>query len=89
MAGNDGSKEAENAALTLVAGVKAKKADATLTLARSTLDAILVQKIGPKQAIDGGLLKVDGKPQALAAMLRMLESFPSNFGIVLPNPVLH
>ena len=78
----------ENSALTFVAGVNAKTADATLTLERSTLDAILAQKMGPKQAIDAGLLKIDGNPQALGAVLGLMDSFSPSFEVIVPNRVL-
>lgn len=79
----------ENSALTFVAGRHSAGADATLTLRRATLDAILLQQLTPQKAVQDGSIKVDGKAQAFGALLGMLDTFSPNFELVLPlsNPV--
>ena len=86
----DGKEEAryvlnlENGALTWTAGADAPKANATLSLTRATLDRILAQQLAPKEALQTGLIKVTGDPQALGRLLSLQDSFPANFEIVLP-----
>ncbi|MCY1536122.1 putative alkyl/aryl-sulfatase YjcS [compost metagenome] len=76
----------ENSALTYSAERGASNADATLTLTRPTLDAILTQQLSPKQAIESGQLKIEGNPKAFGDLLGLLDSFSPNFEIILPNP---
>ncbi|PRC91133.1 alkyl/aryl-sulfatase [Solimicrobium silvestre] len=78
----------ENSALTYLVGKQSTTADATLTLSRATLDAILLQKLSPKQAIATGLIKIDGNPQAFGMLLSLMDTFSPTFNIVTPNPVL-
>ncbi len=87
-AGKDGQRYTltlDNSALTYVAERHAKAADATLTLSRATLDAIMLQQLAPKQAIQSGLIKIDGNGQAFGALLGLLDTFSTDFEIVLPN----
>lgn len=74
----------ENSALSWQAGRDAADAQATLTLNRATLDRILAQQLAPKEALQTGLIKVDGDPQALGRLLSLQDSFPADFEIVLP-----
>lgn len=76
----------ENSALTYSAERSASTADATLTLTRPTLDAILTQQLSPKQAIESGQLKVEGNPEAFFSLLGLLDSFSPNFELIAPNP---
>jgi len=79
----------EDSALTWIADSTAKTADATLTLTRATLDRILAQQLAPKEALQTGLIKVDGNPQALGRLLMLQDSFPANFEIVMPLKLAH
>ncbi|MES2259396.1 MAG: alkyl sulfatase dimerization domain-containing protein [Pseudomonadota bacterium] len=74
----------DNSALTWLEGSHASQADATLTLERSTLDKLLTQQMAPKEAMQNGLLKIDGRPQALGELLVLLDSFAPGFEMVLP-----
>ncbi|WP_166365743.1 alkyl/aryl-sulfatase [Pseudomonas akapageensis] len=76
----------ENCALTYTAERIASNPDATLTLTRPTLDAIMAQQLSPKQAIESGELKIEGNAGAFASLLGLLDAFSPNFEIVVPNP---
>lgn len=78
-----------DSALTWIADSTAKTSDATLTLTRGTLDRILAQQLAPKEALQTGLIKVDGNPQALGRLLMLQDSFPANFEIVMPLKPAH
>jgi alkyl sulfatase BDS1-like metallo-beta-lactamase superfamily hydrolase len=76
----------ENSALTHVAGKQAPDADATLTLARSTLDAIVLKETSFPVAMIKGLVKIDGDPRKLAELLSLLDNFEPMFEVVEPKP---
>jgi alkyl sulfatase BDS1-like metallo-beta-lactamase superfamily hydrolase len=78
----------ENSALTHVAGKQARNADATLTLARDTLDAIVLKEISFPMAMVKGLVKIDGDPRKLAELLSLLDNFEPMFEVVEPKPAL-
>ena len=90
--GKDGKRyvlNLENSALTWQADTEARNADATLTLTRATLDRILAMQLSPKEAIQTGLIKIDGRAQALGELLSMQDNFAPNFEIVLPLRPAH
>jgi alkyl sulfatase BDS1-like metallo-beta-lactamase superfamily hydrolase len=60
-------------------------ADAKITLAKSTLDRIQLGEITPEQAITSGEMKLDGRREAFAEFVGMLDKFPFWFNIVTPN----
>jgi alkyl sulfatase BDS1-like metallo-beta-lactamase superfamily hydrolase len=76
----------ENSALTFSAGRNVTKADATLTLTRPVLDAILAQQLSPKQAMEDGKIKVAGDPRTVGAMFGMFDAFRPDFELIAPNP---
>ncbi|WP_446940190.1 alkyl/aryl-sulfatase [Pseudomonas aeruginosa] len=76
----------ENSALTYSPERNAKNADATLTLERSTLDAILAQQLAPKKAIESGLIKIEGNPAAFGGLLALIDNNLPSFELVAPNP---
>ncbi len=76
----------ENSALTYVADYNADKADATLTLTRETLNAILAEKLSPLEALIKGELKIDGSKLAVYAVLGALDKFSPDFELAGPNP---
>jgi alkyl sulfatase BDS1-like metallo-beta-lactamase superfamily hydrolase len=75
----------ENSALTYSAGRQSAHANATLTLARATLDAVTLQKTSFAEAVGAGLIKVEGDPRKLAELLGMLDTFNTSFEIVEPK----
>ncbi|MNO61010.1 SCP-2 sterol transfer family protein [compost metagenome] len=76
----------ENSALTYSADRAAPNPDATLTLNRETLNAIMTQQLTPQQALQGGQLKIEGNAQAFGSLLGLMDTFSPNFEVVLPNP---
>jgi alkyl sulfatase BDS1-like metallo-beta-lactamase superfamily hydrolase len=75
----------ENSALTHVAGKQSDKADATLTLARSTLDAVTLRKTTFPEAVQAGLIKIEGDAGKLVELLGMLDTFNPMFEVVEPK----
>jgi alkyl sulfatase BDS1-like metallo-beta-lactamase superfamily hydrolase len=75
----------ENSALTHVIGKQSDKADATLTLARSTLDAVTLRKMAFPEAVQAGLIKIEGDPTKLIELLGMLDTFNPMFEVVEPR----
>jgi alkyl sulfatase BDS1-like metallo-beta-lactamase superfamily hydrolase len=76
----------QNSALTTSPDAQAADADATLTLRRSTLDEISLQKLTFPAALQSGLITVTGKPEKLLEVLGLLEAFPGMFPLVEPRP---
>jgi alkyl sulfatase BDS1-like metallo-beta-lactamase superfamily hydrolase len=62
----------------------APNADATITLAKTTLDRIQLGEITPEQAVTSGELRVEGRREAFAEFVGMLDRFPFWFNIVTP-----
>ena len=79
----------ENSALTHVAGKQSDKANATLTLARSTLDAIVLRKTTFPEAVQTGLVMIEGDPTKLIDLLGMLDTFNPMFEVVEPKSDIH
>lgn len=77
----------ENSALTYRPNRLAAAADATLTLARTTLDEINLSP-SPEQAfaaaIGAGQIQVTGNVQKIAALFAMLDTFTTRFNIIEP-----
>ncbi|MCC2101871.1 MAG: SCP2 sterol-binding domain-containing protein, partial [Hyphomicrobiales bacterium] len=74
----------ENSALTYVAGRNAEKADATLTLERTTLTKVMQQKTTFPEAIGAGLVKIGGDPSKLLELFGLFDTFELGFAIVEP-----
>jgi alkyl sulfatase BDS1-like metallo-beta-lactamase superfamily hydrolase len=75
----------ENSALTYLAGKQAPNADATVTLARDTLDAVTLQRTTFADAAKAGLIKIDGNSRKLDDLLSMLDTFTVMFAVVEPK----
>ena len=76
----------ENSALTYVKGKQASNADATITLARDVLDAVILQRATFADAVKAGQIKVDGDPSKPEDLLSMLDTFQTMFEVVEPKP---
>ena len=76
----------DNFALTYVAGKQVPNADATVTLARGTLDAVALQRTTFADAVKAGLVKIDGDPRKLDELMSMLDTFKVMFEVVEPKP---
>jgi len=72
----------ENAVLNY--GKPLAQPDAKLTMSKSTLDAIQLKEITLEQAITKGDLKIEGKREAFAEFMGLLDTFPFWFNIVTP-----
>jgi len=77
----------ENAALTHRHGARAPDADATLTLTRKTLNAIMLQQTTFPEAVASGQVVIDGTPARLLELLGLFDSFSPAFAIVEPRAV--
>jgi len=76
----------DNSALTYVVGKQAPNADATVTLARGTLDAVTQQRTTFADAVKASLVKIDGDPRKLDELMSMLDTFKVMFEVVEPKP---
>ena len=71
-----------NGALHALAVDAAPAADVSLTLARRTLDAMLLQGLQPAEALASGQLQVTGRAALLAQLFGLLDRFTMNFPVV-------
>jgi alkyl sulfatase BDS1-like metallo-beta-lactamase superfamily hydrolase len=74
----------ENSALTHRSDARAAHADATLTLTRQTLNAIMLQQTTFLEAAAGGKLVIEGQAGKLVELLSLFDSFSPSFAIVEP-----
>jgi alkyl sulfatase BDS1-like metallo-beta-lactamase superfamily hydrolase len=77
----------ENCALTYTPNKQALNADATLTMARAIFDSILMRKKTFPEAIQEGLVKIDGQGIKLLELFGLFENFDPMFEIVTPKRV--
>src|SRR5246127_100783 len=75
----------ENSALTYSESVQSEKADASFTLARSTLDEVIAKQTSFPEAVDAGKIMVGGDPMRLPRPVGLLGEFPRMFEIVEPK----
>ena len=76
----------ENSAMTHRLGVTDAAADATVTLARSSIDQIALQRLSFADALQDGRIQLVGDGQALAALLGTLDHFQRMFAVVGARP---
>ena len=61
-------------------------AAASVTTTRATLDAIVVRKTTPIEAVQSGALRIEGDPSRLAALFAMIDPAPGlMFDVVTPG----
>ncbi|MCK1342469.1 MULTISPECIES: alkyl sulfatase dimerization domain-containing protein [unclassified Bradyrhizobium] len=75
----------ENCALTYTEGMQAHNADASFTLARSTLDEVIAKLTSFPEAVAAGKVKFAGNPMRLAELMGLMDEFPRMFEIVEPK----
>ncbi len=75
----------ENSALTYTEGALAPSADASFTLARGTLDEVIVKVTTFPEAIAAGKIEFTGNPMRLAELMALMDEFPRMFEIVEPK----
>jgi alkyl sulfatase BDS1-like metallo-beta-lactamase superfamily hydrolase len=78
----------ENCALTYVAGKNRADADASLTLSRTTLNAVFARQTTFMQEIQAGKVKIAGNPMKLMEVFGLLDTFQPTFEIVEPKKTL-
>jgi alkyl sulfatase BDS1-like metallo-beta-lactamase superfamily hydrolase len=66
-------------------GKPVANADAKLTMSKSTLDRIQLKELPVEQAITSADLKIDGRREAFAEFVALLDNFPFWFNIVTPH----
>ena len=75
----------DHSALSYLAGRSSDQADVSLSLTRATLDQISLKQTSFPQAMQAGLIKVEGNAGKLGELLGLLDVFPAGFNIVTPN----
>ena len=75
----------ENSALTHLAGVQSDKADASFTLPRSVLNAVIAKATTFPEQMMGGKIEVAGHPMKLGELMALMDEFPRMFEIVEPK----
>ena len=75
----------DNCALTWTANRQSPAADATLTLARTTLDKIIQRATTFPEQIMAGHVKLEGQAASLMQLTGCLDDFERNFPIVEPR----
>jgi hypothetical protein len=75
----------QDGVLNYTKGKTDERADVSLTLSRDTLNRMMAGEISPKQAIDSGLLVVEGSKLALVHFLLLLDDADPSFPIVTPR----
>ena len=68
-----------------MAGRQAAKADATITLARGTLDALALGRTTLPEAVKAGFAKIEGDAAKPEELLGMLDTFNVMFEVVEPK----
>ncbi|MBL8341088.1 MAG: MBL fold metallo-hydrolase [Rubrivivax sp.] len=76
----------DNGALTHRLGVADPGADVSITLARSLLDEVSMQRTTFPEAFQAGRLQVQGRLAALLELFALVERFDRNFAVVGPRP---
>ena len=75
----------ENCALTYSEGLQSAAADASFTLARTTLDEVIAKQTSFPEAVAAGKIKLSGNPMRLAELMGLMDEFPRMFEIVEPK----
>jgi alkyl sulfatase BDS1-like metallo-beta-lactamase superfamily hydrolase len=75
----------EDSALTYTANKQVAGADASLTLTRDTLNAIVLRRVTVSAAIQSGQIKVTGEAGRVNELFSLFDTFNPNFEIVEPK----
>jgi alkyl sulfatase BDS1-like metallo-beta-lactamase superfamily hydrolase len=75
----------ENCALTYLEVPPVPTADASFTLARSTLDEVIAKQTSFPEAVATGKIKFTGNAMRLAELMALMDEFPRMFEIVEPK----
>lgn len=74
----------ENCALTYLAERHAEKADASVTLDRTTLNRVIQRQLQLPEAMAQGLVRIEGNPMKVAELFALLDEFSMGFEVVEP-----
>ena len=77
--------ELVNGTLHHIKGYQSENADATITMDRTVLNNIILQKLTLYKAIEDKKVTIEGNQQALTQLLGLMDSFNFWFNIVTPN----
>ena len=75
----------ENCALTYLADRRSDAADATVTLERAALNRLVLREVAFADAVERGLLRVDGDTAKVADLFGLLDDFSLMFEVVEPK----
>jgi alkyl sulfatase BDS1-like metallo-beta-lactamase superfamily hydrolase len=75
----------EHSALTWLADRQSARADATVTLDRAVLDRVILRELPLADAVQRGLVTVDGDAGAVAELFGLLDDFALMFEVVEPR----
>jgi alkyl sulfatase BDS1-like metallo-beta-lactamase superfamily hydrolase len=75
----------ENSALSYAAGRQLETADATLTIARATLDNIIAGKLTVPEAVGSGAVAIAGNAAKVVELFSLLDDLHRMFEIVEPK----
>jgi alkyl sulfatase BDS1-like metallo-beta-lactamase superfamily hydrolase len=79
----------QHSALTYLANKQDAAADASLTLTRDALDAIMLRRVTIPEAVRSGQIKVAGQAEKVTELFSLLDTFNPNFEIVEPKKLLN
>ncbi|HFH3479331.1 MBL fold metallo-hydrolase [Pseudomonas putida] len=74
----------QNATLTWLPERSAPDADASITMTRATLNAILTQQNSFPAAIKSGDIRIEGNPQVFLELLSLMDHFTPDFALIEP-----
>jgi alkyl sulfatase BDS1-like metallo-beta-lactamase superfamily hydrolase len=75
----------ENCALTYLADQRSDAADATVTLERAALNRLVLREVAFADAVERGLVRVDGDTAKVADLFGLLDDFSLMFAVVEPK----
>lgn len=74
-----------NSALTWLADRRSDHADATVTLDRTVLNRLVLREMELADAVERGLVRVEGDPATLVELFSLLDDFTAAFEVVEPR----
>jgi alkyl sulfatase BDS1-like metallo-beta-lactamase superfamily hydrolase len=74
----------ENCALTYLTDRQSDRADATVTLDRAALNRLVLRQMTLADALERGVVRVDGDPARIVELFDLLDEFPLMFKVVEP-----
>jgi alkyl sulfatase BDS1-like metallo-beta-lactamase superfamily hydrolase len=75
----------ENSALTYLADRRSESADATVTLERAALNRLVLREVAFADAVERGLMRVEGDAAKVAELFGLLDDFRLMFEVLEPR----